>query len=48
MSPSLVTDLKEQFEGVKYKGATIHFLPEQPLPEALVRLIVERRVEEVA
>ncbi|MDT8446489.1 MAG: DUF1801 domain-containing protein [bacterium] len=48
MSPTLVMELKAQLKGIKHQGATIHFLPEQPLPEALVGLIVNRRMQEVA
>lgn len=45
MSPALVKALKDDLKGVKVSGATIHFLPGQKLPVALIKKIVKARVK---
>lgn len=46
MSPKIMPKLIGELKGYKYSGATVHFSPEKPLPEALVMKIVKARVEE--
>lgn len=46
MSPSLAKSLKDSIKPFKLSGATIHFSPENPLPEALVKKIVKARMKE--
>jgi uncharacterized protein YdhG (YjbR/CyaY superfamily) len=47
MSAPLVKAMAEELEGVKVSGATVHFTPESPLPEELIRQIVGERVKEL-
>ena len=47
MSPTLMTAMAEELQGVKVSGATIHFTPENPLPKELVERIVRERMKEV-
>ena len=47
MSPSLVKSMREELKEVKVYGATIHFTPDDPLPEDLVVDIVRRRIGEI-
>lgn len=46
-SPELMPSLKPYLEGVKVAGATVHFTPDDPLPEATVQRIVAARLAEV-
>lgn len=46
MSPALAERMKEDLQGYKVSGATIHFSPDSPLPAALVRKIVRARLAE--
>ncbi|EDM34723.1 hypothetical protein PBAL39_14239 [Pedobacter sp. BAL39] len=46
MSPSIIKDLKEELKGIQVSGSTIHFRPQQALPEALIRKIVMLRKAE--
>ena len=46
MSPALVKRMKQDLRGVPHSGSTIHFAPGEPLPESLIRQIVEARVGE--
>lgn len=46
MSPKLMPKLIGELKGYKYAGATIHFSPEKPLPDSLVKKIVKARLEE--
>jgi uncharacterized protein YdhG (YjbR/CyaY superfamily) len=46
MSPKIMPKLIGELKGYKYSGATVHFTPEKPLPEALVKKIVKARAEE--
>ena len=46
MSPPLVKNMKDELKGYKTSGATIHFKPGEPLPEALVTKIVLARIKE--
>jgi uncharacterized protein YdhG (YjbR/CyaY superfamily) len=49
MSPPLTKAMKKKdLQGYEVSGATIHFTPEKPLPEALVRKIVRARVKELS
>ena len=47
MRPDLLSDLTEQqLEGVKWSGSTLRFTPAKPLPDTLVRTVIEARVEQ--
>jgi uncharacterized protein YdhG (YjbR/CyaY superfamily) len=49
MRPDLLSDLSEksdQLEGVKWSGSTLRFTPSTPLPDDLVRTVIEARVEQ--
>jgi len=49
MSPQLAKNMKDEIETThKLSGATIHFSPENPLPEPLVKKILEARLQEDA
>jgi uncharacterized protein YdhG (YjbR/CyaY superfamily) len=47
MSPPLARELKAQITEGDLVGATLHFTPDEPLSEATVLLILERRMAEV-
>ena len=47
MSPSLIKAIAEELKDVKISGATVHFTPENPLPEELIERIVRERMKEV-
>lgn len=47
MSPPLAKKMKDQLKDFKVSGATIHFQPGKPLPEALVRKILAERLKEL-
>ena len=47
MSPPLARELAPTITEGDLVGATLHFAPDQPLSEDVVRLIVARRVAEV-
>lgn len=47
MSPPLVKELSQELRNFKISGATIHFTPEKPLPESLIKKIIKRRLEEI-
>lgn len=42
----IIEALKEELKDFKTSGTTIHFRPEQPLPDALVKKIVQMRIEQ--
>lgn len=46
MSPGLIKKMKDELKGQKVSGATIHFNPNEPLPEELITTIVMRRKKE--
>jgi len=46
MSPPLAKSLSTELKDFKISGATIHFSPDKPLPESLIKKIVERRLKE--
>ncbi len=48
MSPDLVESMKQELAGYKVSGATLHFSPDSPLPDDLVRTIVRARLAENA
>jgi uncharacterized protein YdhG (YjbR/CyaY superfamily) len=48
MSPALAEKMKEDLQGYKVSGATVHFSPDRPLPASLVRKIVRARLAETA
>ncbi len=46
MSPPLVRTMEKELQKFKVSGATIHFKPDEPLPESLVKKIVKSRLKE--
>jgi uncharacterized protein YdhG (YjbR/CyaY superfamily) len=48
MSPPLVKAMKKDLQDYEVSGTTIHFIPEKPLPAALVKKIVSARVRELS
>jgi uncharacterized protein YdhG (YjbR/CyaY superfamily) len=49
MSPELTRGMQDEIERThKLSGATIHFSPTSPLPDALVRAILRARLKEEA
>lgn len=46
MSPGLIKKMKAELKGYKVSGATIHFIPDEPLPKELIATIVMRRKKE--
>jgi uncharacterized protein YdhG (YjbR/CyaY superfamily) len=47
MRPDLLSGMtQQQLEGVKWSGSTLRFTPSTPLPDDLVRTVIEARVEQ--
>ena len=46
-SGSTLTTCKEAVAGYETSKGTLHFTPDKPLPEALVRLLVQERLAEI-
>lgn len=46
MSPGLVKKMKKELEGINISGTTLHFLPNEKLPVALLKKIVKARMKE--
>lgn len=46
MSPPLMKKIKGELKGYQVSGATIHFKPDEPLPEAIIRKIVLTRADD--
>jgi len=46
MSPPLVKTMKAELKGYSVSGATIHFKPDEPLPEDIIRKIVLTRASD--
>jgi uncharacterized protein YdhG (YjbR/CyaY superfamily) len=46
MSPPLVKKMKDELKSYKVSGATIHFKPDDPLPEDIIRKIVLTRASD--
>jgi uncharacterized protein YdhG (YjbR/CyaY superfamily) len=46
MSPGLVKKIKDELNGIKISGTTLHFLPDEPIPIELIKNIVLVRVKE--
>jgi uncharacterized protein YdhG (YjbR/CyaY superfamily) len=46
MSPALMAAMAGDLRGVEVSGATIHFMPDDPLPRDLVERIVRERMRE--
>jgi uncharacterized protein YdhG (YjbR/CyaY superfamily) len=47
MNPELASAMRDEIEGThEMSGATIHFTPDNRLPEALVRKILQARLKE--
>jgi uncharacterized protein YdhG (YjbR/CyaY superfamily) len=48
MNPALVRSMAEGLKGYRVSGATIHFTPQEPLPDRLIAHILRLRMEEMA
>lgn len=48
MNPALMDSLEDELAGFRTAKGTIRFTPDNPLPDALVRTIVEARAKENA
>jgi uncharacterized protein YdhG (YjbR/CyaY superfamily) len=46
VNKSIIDGLKDELRAYKTTGTTIHFSPEKPLPDALVRKIVRLRIND--
>jgi len=46
MSSALTKNLSDELKGIKISGTTLHFLPGEPLPKALIEKIVMARMQE--
>jgi len=47
MSPGLVKAMRDELKGYEVSGATLHFTPYAPLPDALIRSILRARLAEM-
>ena len=47
MSPTLVRNMKKDLNGYRVSGATIHFTPQEPLPESLIKKLLKERLKEI-
>lgn len=47
MSPRLMQTLADELQGVTVSGATIHFTPDDPLPQALIETVLRARLQEL-
>jgi uncharacterized protein YdhG (YjbR/CyaY superfamily) len=48
MSPGLVKKMSDELAGLKISGATIHFQPDKPIPDKIIRKILRERLKEMA
>ena len=48
MSPHLVKSMEEDLQDYQVSGTTIHFTPQEPLPESLIKKIVRARLLEIS
>lgn len=46
MSSTLTKKMGDELKGIKISGTTLHFLPGEPLPKALIEKIVMSRMQE--
>ena len=46
MSTGLMKRMNHDLKGVKVSGTTLHFIPNEPLPKALIKKIVKARMKE--
>ena len=46
VNKDVLAGFKKELQPYKVSGTTIHFMPEKPLPAALVRKIVKARIKE--
>lgn len=46
MSPELMKKMKPDLKGVKVSGATIHFTPNNPIPDEILKKIIKERIKE--
>lgn len=47
LSPAIITTFSKELEGYSTAEGTIRFQPDKPLPDELVRKIVEARMKEI-
>jgi uncharacterized protein YdhG (YjbR/CyaY superfamily) len=48
MSPPLVKSMEKDLQDYRVSGTTIHFAPQEPLPESLIKKIVRARLKEMS
>lgn len=46
MNPELVKSMKKELADIKHSGSTLHFPSDNPLPENLIRKIIQIRIKE--
>jgi len=46
MNPELVKSMKDELTDIKHSGSTLYFPPDNPLPENLIRKIIQIRLKE--
>ena len=46
MRPALLEQLRDRLSGVSWSGSTLRFHPGRPLPEDVLRLVLQARVEQ--
>ena len=46
MSSTLTKKMGDELKGIKISGTTLHFLPGEPLPKAVIEKIVITRMQE--
>ena len=46
MSPELIKKMKPDLKGVKVSGAAIHFTPNNPIPDEILKKIIKERIKE--
>ena len=46
MRPDLLSGMSGQLDGVTWSGSTLRFHPGKPLPDTVVRTVIEARVEQ--
>jgi len=46
MNPELVKSMKDELADIKHSGSTLYFPPQKPLPEKLIRKIIQIRIKE--
>ena len=47
MSPKLVIKMKADLKDLKVSGATIHFIPNDPIPGPIIKKILKEKIIEL-